>query len=117
MVKENTIEGINMVFTVGEDAWAEVLKGKAQVDETIRPYCQSVARERRSLTDEYYAEIIRADNYNRRHSLVRYSAFGVLAMSYLINKRGYFRYSLRNAFIYYAISSALICPENLNPFN
>jgi hypothetical protein len=74
-------------------------------------------KERLSFTQDYQKEIIRRDNYHLRYQFVRYSTFGIFALSYLISKRGSLRYSLKNAFLFYALSSALVCPENLNPFN
>lgn len=31
-------------------------------------------------------------------------------------KKGYIRYSIRNAFMFYMTASYIACPENLNPF-
>jgi hypothetical protein len=65
----------------------------------------------------YNAEILRSDNYFRRKGFVTYSTYGVLMMTFLLNKRGYLRYSMRSALIYYILASSILCPENLNPFN
>lgn len=116
-VRARSIEGMNQVTDISKEGWQEVKRQKEHVDSLIRPYCHSLRDERLALTREYHKEIIRGDNYHLRFQFVRYSAFGIFALSYLMTKRRSLRYSLRNTFLYYALSSALICPENLNPFN
>ncbi len=76
-----------------------------------------MSEEKKAISEEYAREIIRADNYWYRQKLVSYTSFGVLAASYLMNSRGRFRYSLRNAALFYFATSYLVCPENLNPFS
>ena len=112
-----SIKGMNQLADISEEGWQEVKRQKESIDSLIRPYCQSLRKERLALTKEYQKEIIRRHNYHLRYQLVRYSTFGIFALSYLMSKRGSLRYSLRNAFLFYALTSALVCPESLNPFN
>jgi hypothetical protein len=116
-VRVRSIEGMNQLADFSKEGWQEVKRQKESVDSLIRPYCQSLRQERLILMQEYQKEIIRRDNYHLRYLFVRYSTFGIFASSYLMSKRGSLRYSLRNAFLFYTLSSALVCPESLNPFN
>ena len=64
----------------------------------------------------YSQEILRADNHTLRRGFVNYTTLAVFSASFLMNKRGYLRYSLRNAMGFYVVLSYLACPENLNLF-
>jgi hypothetical protein len=108
---------MNQLADISKEGWQEAKRQKESVDSFIRPYYQSLRQERLTLTEEYQKEIIRKDNYHLRYQFVRYSTFGIFAVSYLMSKRGSLRYSLRNAFLFYALTTALVCPESLNPFN
>ena len=63
---------------------------------------------------DYIQQILRKDNYELRRNFINQTTFLIFASSFLINRR--LRFSMRNAGAYFLLSSAVVCPERLNPF-
>jgi hypothetical protein len=82
----------------------------------IRPYIDNMTKEKQEISRTYQAHVLKQDNFELRRNIIYYSTFGIFALSFMINKKGYIRYSTRNALMYYVAASYALCPENLNPF-
>jgi hypothetical protein len=53
---------------------------------------------------------MREDNEELRKNIILYGSFGLFALSYVMLRKGYFRYSTRNAVIFYVTASYALCP-------
>ena len=65
---------------------------------------------------KYRDQILRSDNLRERQNGIYYATIGVGALSFIVLRKGYIRYTLRNGLLTYIVGSYVVCPENINPF-
>ena len=83
---------------------------KHQTYKSVGPMCKKVKKEKDYFWSEFDKTLIRQDNFAMRQNVTIYGSFLLFGASFFLLKKGYLRYSLRNAVMFYFISSYFICP-------
>ena len=82
----------------------------------VDPFKTRLGNEKDYFWSEFKKAVVREDNLIQRQNFIKYGSLVFFVGSFAILKKGYIRYSLRNAAFFYGVTSYLICPQNLNPF-
>eukprot|EP00347_Sterkiella_histriomuscorum_P016953 403351219 len=116
MFDQKYYQGRDLFTEYTRQAFKGVQCTKTQVVSSVRPLYLQARDQTQEVKDTLTKNYIRSDNLQQRKNIVNYGTAIILAGTFLALKKGYIRYSFRNAFIFYVGSSYFICTENINPF-